>query len=170
MSGDERERALLNRAAEVGRRLRARGLTLAVAESCTGGGLADAVTDVAGSSEYFLGAVVAYANRVKERLLGVDPRLLAAHGSVSEQVALAMAEGVRKALGADVGVGITGIAGPGGGTAEKPVGLVYVALSTPDVEDVRRFVWAEDRIGNKRRSVDAALQMLLEHLCYNALA
>lgn len=155
---------ILLKSKELGRRLRARGLTLAVAESCTGGGLADAITDVAGSSDYFLGGVVAYANRVKEQLLGVEPELLATQGAVSGPVALQMAEGARRTLGADLGVGITGIAGPGGGTAEKPVGLVYIALAAPGKSEVRRHLWTEDRIGNKRRSVEAALDLLLEQL------
>jgi PncC family amidohydrolase len=144
--------------------LRSRGLSLATAESCTGGGLSDAITDVPGSSDYFLGGIVSYSNSAKERLLGVDPRLLAAHGAVSESVAMAMAEGACRALGADVGVGITGIAGPGGGSQEKPVGLVYVAVASADGQTVRRYIWREDRVGNKRRSVEAALALLLDHL------
>ncbi len=161
---EEEERLIYTRAAELGKRLRERALTLAVAESCTGGGLADAITDVAGSSDYFLGGVVSYSNDAKERLLGVNPAELAAHGAVSEPVARSMAEGVRRALGADLGVGITGIAGPGGGTVEKPVGLVYIALAAPDRVVARRHVWSEDRIGNKRLSVAAALDLLLEAL------
>ncbi|MHB1161159.1 MAG: CinA family protein [Chloroflexota bacterium] len=152
------------RAEELGRRLRALGLTLATAESCTGGGIADAITDVAGSSDYFLGGVVAYANRVKEQLLGVGADLLATQGAVSEPVALQMAEGVRRLLGADLGVGITGIAGPGGGSAEKPVGLVYIAVAGPEGQEVRRYLRSCDRVGNKRRSVRAALELLLEQL------
>ncbi len=154
----------LGKAEEAGRLLRARGLTLATGESCTGGGLSDAITDIAGSSDYFLGGIVAYSNSAKERLLGVDPSLLASHGAVSEPVALAMAEGVRRAMGAQVGIGVTGIAGPGGATPGKPVGLVYVAVVGPKGRKVRRFLWSEDRIGNKRRSVEAALEMLCELL------
>ena len=164
MSDAEIKRLILARAEELGERLRVLGLTVSTAESCTAGGLADAITDVAGSSDYFLGGVVAYTNRVKEQLLGVDPRVLAAQGAVSEPVALQMAEGVRRALGTDVGVGITGIAGPSGGTAEKPVGLVYIAVVTPKGQEARRYLWSGDRIGNKRRSVLAALEMLLEQL------
>lgn len=158
------EPVILSRAEELGERLRGLGLTLATAESCTGGGLADAITDVAGSSDYFLGGIVSYANRAKEQLLGVDPQLLATRGAVSEPVALQMAEGVRRALGTDIGVGITGIAGPTGGSAEKPVGLVYVAVAAPDVQEVRRYLWSGDRIANKRRSVLAALELLLERV------
>lgn len=109
--------------------LRAAGKTLATAESCTGGLLAKRITDVAGSSAVFEMGCVTYANRVKEKLLGVPHETLEAHGAVSEETARAMAEGIVRASGADIGVGITGIAGPGGGTAEKPVGLVYIALS-----------------------------------------
>lgn len=109
--------------------LRVAGKTLATAESCTGGLLAKRITDVAGSSDVFEMGCVTYANRVKEKLLGVPHETLEAHGAVSEETARAMAEGIVRASGADIGVGITGIAGPGGGTAEKPVGLVYIALS-----------------------------------------
>ena len=109
--------------------LRAVGKTLATAESCTGGLLAKRITDVACSSDVFEMGCVTYANRVKEKLLGVPHETLEAHGAVSEETARAMAEGIVRASGADIGVGITGIAGPGGGTAEKPVGLVYIALS-----------------------------------------
>jgi nicotinamide-nucleotide amidase len=110
-----------------------RGLTIATAESCTGGLLAGRLTDLPGSSRYFKGGVVAYANEAKEGLVGVDPALLASHGAVSEPVALALAKGATVALRAEVGVGITGIAGPGGGTPEKPVGLVYLACHRADL-------------------------------------
>lgn len=112
--------------------LRDRGATLAVAESCTGGMLGARITDTAGSSEYFVGGVLSYADAVKRDLLGVPADLLEAHGAVSEQVAAAMAEGVRRVTGADWGVSVTGIAGPGGGSAQKPVGLVYFGCSGPD--------------------------------------
>lgn len=160
----EKERVILSKAEELGRRLRALGLTLGTAESCTGGELADAITDVAGSSDYFLGGVVSYADRVKEQLLGVDPALLVSHGAVSEPVARAMAEGVRRLLAVELGVGITGIAGPGGGTPGKPVGLVFIALASARGTEVRRCQWNEDRLGNKRRSVETALDMLLSHV------
>lgn len=150
------------KAAVLGERLRAKGMTLAVAESCTGGGLADAITDVAGSSDYFLGGVVSYANSAKEQLLGVDPAMLAIDGAVSEPVARAMAKGVRRLFGADLAAGITGIVGPSGGTAEKPVGLVYIAVSSASGTTIRRYTWDRDRVGNKRLSVEAALDQLLE--------
>jgi PncC family amidohydrolase len=149
---------------ELDRLLRARGLTIATAESCTGGGVSDAITNVAGSSDYFLGGIVAYSNSAKERLLGVEPKMLSAHGAVSEAVAVAMAEGACRALGTEVGIGVTGIAGPGGGSPEKPVGLVYVAVASPGGAEARRYIWKEDRVGNKRRSVEAALGLVLEHL------
>jgi nicotinamide-nucleotide amidase len=112
--------------------LRRRGQTLAVAESCTGGGLGAALAAVPGASNVFLGGVIAYANSIKEGLLGVPPELLAVHGAVSDPVAQAMAEGARRATGAIWAVAVTGIAGPGGGSAEKPVGLVHLAIAGPD--------------------------------------
>jgi PncC family amidohydrolase len=141
--------------------LRARGLTLAVAESCTGGGLADAITDIPGSSDYFLGGVVSYSNSAKERLLGVARETLTAHGAVSEPVARQMAEGVRSLFRSDLAAGITGIVGPGGGSAEKPVGVVYIAVASPRGTEVRRYLWDRDRTGNKALSVNAALEMLI---------
>ncbi|MEY2645938.1 MAG: hypothetical protein RLZZ611_2587 [Cyanobacteriota bacterium] len=119
-------------AAVVLRLLRERGQTLAVAESCTGGGLGAAVAAVPGASDLFLGGVIAYANAVKQTLLGVPAALLAAHGAVSDPVAVAMAEGARRCTGADWALAITGVAGPGGGSAEKPVGLVHIAVAGPD--------------------------------------
>ena len=155
--------------ADLARRLQAacleRGLTVATGESCTGGFVAHALTDVPGSSGYVRGGIVAYANDVKEALLGVPVDVLAAHGAVSAQVALAMAEGARARLGAQVGVGVTGVAGPDGGTGEKPVGLVYVAVAGGGRDAVvRRFHWSGDREANKVASAEAALQMLLEQV------
>ena len=140
----------------------ARGLTVATAESCTGGLVAHLITEVPGSSGYLVGGVVAYSNAVKERELGVPAALLAAHGAVSALVAIAMAEGARDRLRADLGVGVTGVAGPDGGTADKPVGLVYVAVAGHGEPVVRRYLWPGDRAANKRDSAQAALELLLE--------
>lgn len=139
-----------------------RGLTVATAESCTGGLIAAAITDVAGSSGYFLGSVVSYADAVKTALLGVPSEVLSAHGAISAQVARAMAAGVRLRFGATLAVSVTGIAGPGGGTDAKPVGLTYVGLADERGTEVRRFSWTEDRAGNRRASAEAALAWLIE--------
>jgi PncC family amidohydrolase len=138
-----------------------RGLTVAVAESCTGGLVADAITDVPGSSGYFVGGVVAYADDAKARLLGVSTDVLAAHGAVSAQVARAMAEGVRERFGSAIAASVTGIAGPDGGTDAKPVGLTYVAVADAGGVDVRRHVWTGDRHENKLSSAAAVLAALL---------
>jgi PncC family amidohydrolase len=142
-----------------------RGLTVATAESCTGGLVAHLLTEVPGASGYLRGGIVAYANDVKESLLGVQGDVLEAHGAVSAQVALGMAEGARTRLGAHVGVGVTGVAGPDGGTDQKPVGLVYVAVAGGGRDAVvQRFHWTGDREANKVTSAEAALQMLLEQV------
>ncbi|MCL4504580.1 MAG: nicotinamide-nucleotide amidohydrolase family protein [Chloroflexi bacterium] len=144
--------------------LKGRRWSAATAESCTGGLIGDELTNRAGSSDYFMGGVISYDNRIKQQALGVSAETLAQSGAVSEACALEMARGVRRALGVHVGVSATGIAGPGGGSPEKPVGLVFIGVSTPRTELVRRFVWPHDRIGNKRATADAALRMLLEVL------
>jgi len=140
------------------------GWTLATAESCTGGLLAHLLTEIPGSSAYVRGGIVAYANEVKEAQLGVPAAILEAHGAVSAQVAMAMADGVRDRLGTSLGVAVTGIAGPEGGSAAKPVGLTYVAVAGLGPTDVRRFVWTGDRAGNKRESARAALQLVADRL------
>jgi nicotinamide-nucleotide amidase len=142
----------------------AAGATLALAESCTGGLVAAALTDRAGSSGYFAGGVVSYSNEAKRDLLGVDPALLAAHGAVSAQVARAMATGARERFRATLAASVTGIAGPDGGTPAKPVGLTYVAVADDDGVDVRRIVWSGDRDANRRDSVVAVVELLLERL------
>lgn len=149
---------------QLGQLLRQRGLKLATAESCTGGLLGHLITEVAGSSEYYLGGVTAYANEAKERLLGVSHETLAAVGAVSPETALEMARGVRQALGADLGISTTGIAGPGGAMPGKPVGLVYIGLSTPDGDQVFRYVWPGSRSENKLDSAHQALRLLLNYL------
>jgi PncC family amidohydrolase len=145
-----------------------RGLRVAFAESCTGGRVGDALTDVAGSSGYVAGGIVAYGDAAKEALLGVPRETLAAHGAVSAQVALAMAEGARTRFAADLAAAVTGIAGPGGASAGKPVGLTYVALADADGATVRRFTWDGDREANKAASATAALELLLERAAARA--
>jgi PncC family amidohydrolase len=137
-------------------------LRVAVAESCTGGRVGDALTDVAGSSTYMAGGVIAYEDAAKEALLGVPRPVLQAHGAVSAQVALAMAEGARARFVTDLAVAVTGIAGPGGATPGKPVGLTYVAVVDAAGSSVRRFAWGGDRESNKAASAEAALQVLVE--------
>lgn len=144
----------------VGSMLTQRHETLATAESCTGGLLAMRVTDIAGSSAYFVGGVVAYDARVKVEAVGVDPELIRQHGEVSEEVAVALASGIRARLGATYGVGITGIAGPGGGTPEKPVGTVHVTVATPDGVEHRRLLWQGPRQIIRWYSSQQALEML----------
>ena len=144
--------------------LKLNGYTLATAESCTGGLLAGRITEVPGSSEYFLEGVVTYSNEAKMRMLGVPAELIEHHGAVSEEVARAMAEGVRSRAGSTFGIGITGIAGPGGGTDEKPVGLVYIALADDEDALVRRFVFPGDRQFIRQLSVNAALDMIRRRL------
>jgi nicotinamide-nucleotide amidase len=146
----------------VGEALAARSLRLAVAESCTGGLIASRLTDVPGSSRYLEEGVVAYANHAKMSLLSVPETLLAEHGAVSEAVARAMAEGIRQHAGADVGLGVTGIAGPGGGSAEKPVGSVAIAVTGRGPDEARsrlfRFPGERDRV--KFQASQAALDMV----------
>jgi nicotinamide-nucleotide amidase len=126
--------------------------------------VAAALTDVAGSSEAFAGGVVAYSNRLKHDLLDVSEKLLERHGAVSAETAAAMAAGARSRLGADAGISVTGIAGPGGGTEEKPVGLVYLHVSSPAGEDVRRMDIPGSRESVRGRAATAALQLLRAHL------
>lgn len=148
----------------LGQLLTERKLTIAVAESCTGGLICHRLTNVPGSSTYFLGGVVAYAYDAKEDLLGVQHNTLYDHGAVSEATAREMARGVRRALGADIGVAVTGIAGPGGGLPGKPVGLTWIALSARSVDRANNFVWDSDREGNKALSAEAVLKMAVEYL------
>ncbi|HEV8580897.1 MAG TPA: competence/damage-inducible protein A [Thermoanaerobaculia bacterium] len=150
----------------VGDLLRKAGATLTAAESCTGGLFSQRITSVAGSSDYFLGAAVTYSNELKVRMVGVPPEVLAEHGAVSEPVARAMAEGVRRSLGSDYGVGITGVAGPGGGSAEKPVGTVHIAVAGPGAGDVhhRQLRLPGDRDRVRRFSAQLALEMLRRRL------
>ena len=139
-----------------------KGLRVAVAESCTGGGVGAAITAVAGASAVFLGGVISYSNEVKERVLGVKASTLASVGAVSEECALEMADGVRRLLGADVAVSVTGIAGPGGGTAEKPVGLVWFAVSTREATRAARALFDGGRDEVRREAVSYAMELMLK--------
>jgi PncC family amidohydrolase len=152
----------------VGEALRARGWTVALAESCTGGLVGHRLTEVPGSSEYFLGGVVAYAYDAKERLLGVRHQTLYDHGAVSRETAVEMAHGARVAFGADVGLSVTGIAGPGGGLPGKPVGLTWIAVSTRSSDLAEQYQWQGDRASNKANAADAALQLILRVLIEKA--
>ena len=149
---------------QVGHLLQERGLKLVLAESCTGGLLGSRITDVPGSSEYFLGGVIAYAYEAKVDLLGVSWDTLNAKGAVSRETVLEMARGVRDRMKAHIAVSVSGIAGPGGGTPEKPVGTTWIGLVADDGERAELFRFASDREGNKVLAVDAALQLLLDYL------
>ena len=154
----------MREAHDIAPRLNARGWRLAVAESCTGGLLGHEITQVSGSSAYFLGGVIAYADDVKMDLLDVSEASLIRWGAVSAQVALEMAAGVCRCTGAEAGLSITGIAGPSGGTPQKPVGLTYIGMAVPGERRAWRHVWDGDRSANKQASARAALAHLLEYL------
>lgn len=147
----------------LGERLRAAGLTIATAESCTGGLVAARLTAVAGSSDYVVGGVVAYTNAVKQHVLGVDAHTLHAHSAVSAPVAQQMADGVRTLLHADIALSVTGYAGPAS-APDQPAGLTYIGLSAAAGTWVRRFVWQGDRAQNRAQSVNAALQFVVDYL------
>jgi nicotinamide-nucleotide amidase len=159
------ERAVTELARRLGEACRRRRVMVATAESCTGGGVAEAITRIAGSSEWFERGFVTYTNRAKEEMLGVAHGTLAAHGAVSEAVAGEMARGALAHSGADVSVAITGIAGPGGGTHDKPVGLVWLAWAYRGGSvQARRFVFKGDRAAVREQSVAVALQGLIDLL------
>ena len=141
-----------------------RNWTLSIAESCTGGLISHWVTSIPGSSRFFIGGVVAYSNAVKQQILRVPEEMLSRYGAVSEQVAGAMAEGVRRLLKTDVGISSTGIAGPSGGTPAKPVGTVFVGISSPLGNAVEHFIWKGDRAENKRLSAMSALRLIERQL------
>jgi PncC family amidohydrolase len=155
------QKTLELRVAELSRRS---SYKIVTAESCTGGLIADRITNVPGSSSYYLGGVVAYAYEAKVALLGVSWDTLNTKGAVSMETVLEMARGVHKALGGDIALSVSGIAGPGGGTPEKPVGTTWIGLVTPSGEWVRYFIWDGDRARNKALSADAALQFLIDYL------
>jgi len=151
-------------AARLGERCLQRGVRVATVESCTGGLVGHLITEIAGSSAYYVGGFVTYSNDLKHGTVGVPYDVLVAHGAVSAQAAMAMATGGRERTGADLAVAVTGIAGPGGGTDAKPVGLTYVAVADAVGLAVRRYVWSGDRAENKRLSAGAALDLLLERV------
>ena len=151
---------LIDRMAALHEKLRRRKLTVAAAESCTGGLLGAVVTAHGGSSEYFRGGAIVYSNEAKQILADVTPQLLHSHGAVSSVVAGALARGARTRLGAKIGLGITGISGPGGATPGKPVGLTYVAVDSDKHSAVKKHQWIFDRAGNRLASVGAALDLL----------
>lgn len=147
---------------DAGRELRAHELTISCAESCTGGLLTSALTDVPGSSRYVIGSVVSYSNDVKVHILHVSEETLSLYGAVSEETAREMAEGVRDLMQTDIGVGITGIAGPDGGSEEKPVGLVYIAVADQVRTLVQKNLFFGTRVENKRAAVGKALAMIYD--------
>jgi PncC family amidohydrolase len=151
-------------ASRVGQLLRQRNLTVSVAESCTGGRLGDRITDVPGSSDYFMGGVISYSNAAKVNLLGVDSAVLASKGAVSRKVAIQMASGVRRELKTDIGVGVTGIAGPTGGSRAKPVGLVFIAVCSETSSTCAKKIFKGSRTSIKRQSTEEAVRMLHEFI------
>lgn len=144
--------------------LREHGLSLACAESCTGGLIAHLITNIPGSSKGFRGGIVTYSNEAKAKLLTVPTEMLETHGAVSESVASEMAKQVRQLFDADIGISSTGVAGPSGGSVDKPVGLVYLGISTKNITRVEKHNWPYDRIGNKESSAEQALQMVVDLL------
>jgi len=156
-------------AQEVGQMLTRQNKTLAIAESCTGGLIANMVTDVAGSSDYFLFSGVTYSNDAKMNILGVKQKTILDHGAVHEKTAIEMAQGARKCSGSDFAISTTGIAGPGGGTADKPVGMVCIGLAGPLVSEARTYRFSfEDRDKNKKMFAMTALELLRRHLALHA--
>jgi PncC family amidohydrolase len=155
---------------QVGVLLRKNNLKLVTAESCTGGLIGDRITNIPGSSDYYLGGVIAYAYEAKEKLLGVPHDTLLQYGAVSRETALAMAQGARRGFSTDfsldvlVGVSVTGIAGPGGGLPGKPVGLTWIGLSTPQGDWAWSFIWNGSRLENKVASAETAMQLLIDYL------
>ncbi|MBP1733952.1 MAG: competence/damage-inducible protein CinA [Deltaproteobacteria bacterium] len=150
--------------ARIGRILRERRMKISVAESCTGGLIANRITNIQGASDYFDLGFVTYSNDSKELYLFVPEEVIAEKGAVSSEVAQAMAEGLREATEADVALSVTGVAGPGGGTPEKPVGTVYVGLALKNESFVRKFLFSGDRLSIKEQTSEEALRMVLDYL------
>jgi PncC family amidohydrolase len=149
---------------KIGKILQERSLTLGLAESCTGGLIASRITDVPGSSAYFIAGLVTYSNEAKTNLLSIPDKIITHHGAVSNIVAERMAKGVRTAAGVDIGLSITGIAGPGGGSPEKPVGTVFIGLATTKKAFIKKFFFSGNRREIRRHSSEEALTMLLDYL------
>ena len=151
-------------AEELGKLLLEKGLTLSTAESCTGGGIASVITSISGSSEYFKGGIVAYANEVKTALLGVSETTLEKHGAVSEETVLEMAKGAMKSMKTSCAIATSGIAGPGGGTPTKPVGTIWIAGACYDKIVTKKLQGDNGREKNTKNSIEKALSLLIEHL------
>jgi PncC family amidohydrolase len=151
-------------AEELGKLLLEKGLTLSTAESCTGGGIASVITSISGSSEYFKGGIVAYANEVKTALLGVSETTLKKHGAVSEETVLEMAKGAMKSMKTSCAIATSGIAGPGGGTPTKPVGTIWIAVACYDKIVTKKLQGDNGREKNTKNSIEKALSLLIEHL------
>jgi PncC family amidohydrolase len=149
---------------QIGKMLLERSLTVGLAESCTGGLVASRITNVPGSSAYFVAGLVTYSNKAKTKFLSVPDKIIARHGAVSKAVAERMAKGVRAAAGVDIGLSVTGVAGPTGGSPEKPVGTVFMALAIKEKTFIRKFLFSGDRREVRRRSSEEALTMLLDYL------
>lgn len=154
-------------AEEIGKLLAEKNMTIAVAESCTGGLVSNLITDVAGASNYFDRGIVSYSNHSKIELLNVREETLRLHGAVSKETAIEMAVGIKKTSGVSIGVGITGIAGPTGGTKEKPVGTVHVALATPSVVENHEFCFDLDRIEFKQLVAETVFDLIKKYLLHN---
>ncbi len=151
-------------AEELGKLLLEKGLTLSTAESCTGGGIASVITSISGSSEYFKGGIVAYANEVKTALLGVSETTLEKHGAVSKETVLEMAKGAMKSMKTSCAIATSGIAGPGGGTPTKPVGTIWIAAACNDKIVTKKLQGDNGREKNTKNSIEKALSLLIEHL------
>jgi PncC family amidohydrolase len=151
-------------AKKLGRLLLKHKKALSTAESCTGGMIAKVITDIPGSSRYFMGGVVSYSNEVKIKVLHVSKKLIEKHGAVSKEVAEAMVRGVQRLMHTDCAIAVTGIAGPDGGTAKKPVGLVYISVACGKGIEVKRFIFQKDRDGNRKETTSTAIEMLIQKL------
>ncbi len=148
----------------IGMLLKKRGLTIAAAESCTGGLISSRITNISGASEYFVAGLVTYSNKAKTLFLSVPEEVITQHGAVSSETAQLMAEGVRNKTGADIGIAVTGIAGPLGGTPEKPVGTVFIGISAKEITKVRNFSFTGSRLEIKQKTSDKALEFLKSYL------